>query len=261
MVIMIMRIAIIVSISLIGAIFGHASSIVSNERASLDSMSSAMKAYARTTNAEQITNWTQLQKIFNLAASNHNIQATRGAGYTLENHYDFITQPLPLPKYEGSQILLVRTVPLQDAEGGALFRYLIVRTKDGYVSVIQLHEDKVKEMFENAGVSLPVPKPGLAAVETERLPSAEEIYEQTKPAATPSSSPVAPSGPTPIKNDVILKKPAQSSSPAIISSTPEPLKESHVVEKPKTSILVTIVGGIAVVIIGGVSFLLYRRKH
>jgi hypothetical protein len=148
--------------------FVQADTIVSPEKIALYQLATAIKVYPILHNGQQVATWAQVGEVYNLANANKSLRGK--PAHPLEDHYEFVAHPVPFPRYEGSAVVLVRTVPLQRAEGQAKFRYLIGRTKDGELTATRLSEEEVQAMFQQAKVPLPTPKPGLAAVEIEALP-------------------------------------------------------------------------------------------
>jgi len=168
---------IILTISLLGWQFVHADTVVSPEGAALSQLSTAMKVYTILHNGQQARTWTQLREVFDLDAANKNLRGK--PSYPLEAHYEFLTKQVPLIGYPGSEVVMIRTVPLQRAEGAPKWRYLIGQTKDGDLSATRLPEETVQAMFSQAGVAPPLAKAGLPAVEIEAMPHADEPVEST----------------------------------------------------------------------------------
>ncbi len=98
--------------------------------------------------------------------------------YPIQDHYQFIAQPMSIEDEEGSRVLMIRTVPLEnlsesDEAKRQQWRYLIYKNSTGDILTARLSEEKVQAMLKSAGVTI-TPKPGLPAVETdERIPERE----------------------------------------------------------------------------------------
>lgn len=202
----------ILALVLWGWQFAQATTIVSPERASLGQLATAIKVYLILHNGQRVTSWAEVREIYDLDAANNNLRGK--PAYPLEEHYEFISQQVPFPGYEGSNVVMIRTVPLQRAEGQPKWRYLVGRTKDGDLTATRLSEEEVQAMFQQAGVPLPMPKTGLAAVEIEAMPKLGEpppTDQPAQPSTTPTKHAVAPepmlSGPaTPAPTTVAVAK-------------------------------------------------------
>ena len=145
---------------------------MSTEGAMLYRMTTALKIYPMLHSGQPVKSWAQVREVYDLDAANKNLRGK--PSYPLEDHYEFVAHPVPFPRNEGSEVAMIRTVPLQRAEGQPKWRYLIGRTKDGNLTVTHRSEDEVQTMFRQAGVPLPTPKAGLAAVEIEAMSNLDE---------------------------------------------------------------------------------------
>lgn len=244
------RFCVIISIFTICASM-MASTVVTPESVALSHLSTAIGLYAELHNGELIKNWQRVRGVFNLDDANNTLHKAASAGFPLEDHYEFIAETVSYPGYEGSQILLARTVPLQRAKGKPKFRYIVTRSKDGTTASLHVPEEEVQAMFQKAGVPLPTPKPGLPAVEIEAVPSAEEIYAQVTPAVTVNQLPSSKTNATPAQAAPLLSTPVPIASPS-------PAAKSEAKQLPSSSLIVPLVV-LAVAIIGIVVFLLKRR--
>lgn len=188
-----------------GRQFVRADTIVSSEKIALYQMATAIKVYPILHNGQQVTTWAQVSEVYNLAAANKTLRGK--PAHPLEDHYEFVAQPVPFPRYAGSAVVLVRTVPLQRAEGQPKFRYLIGRTKDDELNATRLPEEEVQAMFQQANVPLPTPKPGLPEVEIEAIlgldgqpssdPGEGADGRSPIPALSPSTLPLIPKASSP----------------------------------------------------------------
>lgn len=178
--------------------------MVSTEAAFLGQMNTAMKVYAARHNGQPVTNWEQLREVFDVDYANKHLRGR--PSHPLEDHYEFVPPGVSVEGFQGSEVILIRTVPLQEAPNRPNWRYLIVRTKGGGMSVTRRSEDEVQAMFQKAGVSLPLPKPGLPPFEMENLPDAPIVPANERPdreanarsgTPDPPAQPPAPKGPTP----------------------------------------------------------------
>ena len=189
--------SLILTINLLAGQFVHADTVVSPEGAALSQLATAMKVYSILHNGQQARTWTQVSNVFDLNATNKNLRSK--PSYPIEDHYEFLSQTVPIPGNEGSEVVMIRTVPLQRAEGQPKWRYLVGRSKEGDLSATRLPEETVQSMFRQAGVPLPSAKARLPEVELEFMPHLNEPIESTpsdrksadvkhSPSAFPSSA-------------------------------------------------------------------------
>jgi len=152
------------------------------ESAAVTALRALIEWHPKVRNGQPLTSWDQAKKIYNVEALNRSLAGL--PVYPLEDHYQFITQPLPLRGEEGSQVLLIRTVPLEkndpDSRKSRQYRYLVYRNSEGKILSIRMPEETVQEMLKKAGVTI-TPKPGLPATETEdRIPETEQMFPRAK---------------------------------------------------------------------------------
>ncbi len=179
------------------------------------------------------TNWNELGQIYNLKALDNNLLGRES--YPLEDHYQFITQPMFLTDMgwsdlNGSQILLIRTVPLEskDAVGTGIQRqrrYVIYQRQNGEIGAISIPEQIVQTMLQKAGITI-TPKAGLPAVEDDEkiipVPPRHLIPNPSLPQlqALNAANQQAPATPSPSE---------VKSQPVPLASVPaEPADESRI---------------------------------
>ena len=199
----------------------HATTVMSPEGATLHQLTVAVELYPQLYNGREIRSWAQVREVFNLDSANKSLRGT--PSYPLEEHYEFIEREVPYPGYEGSRVKMLRVVPLQRADGQPKWRNLVIQTKDGNLTATRMSEEEVQTMFKQAGVPLPNPRPGQAAVEIEAMPKLDEP-PPPQSSATPPVASRAPSTPIPI---VIPRRlspdPAVAESPASVVEHKSPL--------------------------------------
>lgn len=150
---------------------------VTPENIAVGNLASLMAVYPENHNGLQLTGWDQVKAFYNLDAINRSLVGRQS--YPIEDHYQFMNQELPLLGLPGSQILLIRTVPLRKpyelyATKDRQWRYLVYRRSDGEILSSSMSEDAVEKTLQKAGVTI-TPKAGLPAVETdERVSSKDE---------------------------------------------------------------------------------------
>ncbi len=178
------------------------------ESAAIGAVASVMGMYSRKHNGIMPTRWDQIKAYYDVEYLNGNLIGRDG--YPLEDHYQFITQPLPLLRDDEGQVLLIRTVPLGDRKQDPkkplrLKRRLIYQRKTGDLVSIGMDEEKVQAMLKKAGITI-TPKAGLPAVEYDTLPldyvpPAEGTTKthpriwHDPPMKDPPESPAAPTAP------------------------------------------------------------------
>jgi len=155
----------------IGLFSAKADVMSTPEVTAIDAVSVIVGLYAKEHNGQLPVSWDQLRNDIDLEKLNQSLVGW--AAHPIEDHYAFINQPLSLPDSEGSQVLLIRTVPLERGtveEGNRQqWRYLIVRRGDGRTVSVKLPEERVQTMLQKAGITI-TPKAGLPAIESaERL--------------------------------------------------------------------------------------------
>lgn len=206
---------------------------MSSEGAALKQLATAMEVYSRVHKEGQITTWAQASKIFNLNAANRSLRGE--SSNTLESRYEFTVQSVLLPGLDASRVVLIRTVPLQRANGERKWRHLIARSTTGDFTATRRTEEEVQAMFQHAGVPPPRPKDGVPSTEIESMP---DPYEGN---AGNSLEYEARSG-TPTQSEPNRAAPSHNSS---IAQTPR----TRVSQIP---MWVWFVGGIALIVLGTV---------
>jgi len=166
---------------------GVASSLMTPENAVMGGIARAMRMYQIVNQGRLPSNWAQLRQVYNLDEVNRVLEGRQS--YPIEDHYQFITQPLSLPYPVDGRVLMIRTVPLEnllepDPAKRQQWRYLIYQNKKGDILSTRISEKDVQNMINSAGVRI-TPKAGLPAVETdERIPGTE-LTPQPNPADAP----------------------------------------------------------------------------
>lgn len=187
----------------------HADSWMSTEGVMLNRMTTALNIYPALHNGQRAMSWAQIREVYDLEAANKNLRGK--ASYPLQAHYEFINREVPYPGHDGSRVIMLRTVPLQRAEGQPKWRNLVVQTADGQLTATRRSEDEVQAMFRQAGVPLPTAKAGMAAVEIEAMPSLDEPPE-SNPAGGESTNGQRPTPATPTPQTPIVL--SERSAPA-----------------------------------------------
>lgn len=167
----------------VGLFSGKADVMSTPEVTALDAVSVVVELYAKEHNGQPPASWDQLRNDIDLEKLNQSIVGW--AAHPIEDHYAFINQPLSLPDSEGSQVLLIRTVPLERGtvkkDTQQQWRYLIVRRKDGRTVSVKLPEARVQTMLQKAGITI-TPKAGLPAIESAEQLSGAVPQSQPNPA-------------------------------------------------------------------------------
>jgi hypothetical protein len=142
------------------------------EAGKLIGLSRAISIYKTMNHGLLPNNWSDIGPYYHLESVNYDLVGT--SGYPLEDHYQFIAQPMVLPdmglsNLDGSQVLLIRTVPLaskadMDSANPQEWRYVIFQGKDGRISSATLSEKDIQLMLKTAGLTI-TRKAGLPAVE------------------------------------------------------------------------------------------------
>lgn len=157
------------------------------ELMTINALSLAFEGY-KERNGKFPASWEELSRTVNLEKLNRNLRYRQS--YPIQDHYEFVDKAMPFPNEEGilgegSQVLLIRTVPLENLSEPDLskrqqWRYLIVRLKNGETISTRLSEKAVQAMLKRAGVVI-TPKPGLPAVETDDIIPEREPKPQPNP--------------------------------------------------------------------------------
>jgi hypothetical protein len=199
-----------------GSQLAQGTTFVSPERTALGQLATAIKVYPLLHNGQRVTTWAQVREVFDLDAANKSLIGK--PSYPLEAHYEFVNQKVAVPGYEGSEVIMVRTVPLQRAEGEAKWRYLVGQSKDGSMTATRMPEEEVRAMFQQAAVPLPAPRPGLPPVELEVMPKLDEPPPNASAAvdATPTPAAPAPATSVPTATPSVPPQPATS-----VAQTPD----------------------------------------
>lgn len=176
-------------LSLIPFICALASTEVTRESMMLaQQVRRAIQLYLLNNGGRMPERWEHIKKSYSSEYVNRQLnQFTAFQSYSLEDHYQFVTQLMPYIEgghvEDGSQVLLIRTVPL---EGGAQlnpeiknqkrWRYIIYKDSNGNILSSRASESDVKIMLDKSGVRLNR-IPGLPEVETESLlPDKEKTH-------------------------------------------------------------------------------------
>jgi hypothetical protein len=158
------------------------------ETVKLYAVGKMMEDYAFSNQGRMPTSWAQLYEGRNPASMNKMLVGDGVCSF--RDRYHFVTQPMPFRGSsagvpEGSQVLLIRSVPLvkgpQAIQGRQnQRRYLIYGTPNGRAEWTSVSEEEVQSMLTSAGVTL-TPKLGLPAVETE-----ERVSQRATQTANPA---------------------------------------------------------------------------
>lgn len=180
--------------------FASADSLVTPENGAVGGIARAIAIYQTLNNGQTPTSWEQLSRVYSLDKVNENLIGRQS--YPIQDRYQFITQPMSFRGHgevtsEGSQVILIRTVPLEKVVGKDIsqkrqWRYLVVRSKSGEISSVSLPEADVQAMLRASGVII-TPKPSLPAVETDELvvesQTSNTISSSTAEAIQPNRKP------------------------------------------------------------------------
>ncbi len=161
-----------------------ASSFATSEKVEVDNIASVLNIYKVTHNNQFPSKWEQVSEIYDIAKVNKNLNYPQS--YPIEDHYQFVAQPMFLPGAEGSRVLLIRAVPLQasseiDENTDKQWRYVIYSDSKGNVLTTRLSENDVQAMFKKAGVTI-TPKAGLPTVESDEKIQRKEPKPTMNPA-------------------------------------------------------------------------------
>lgn len=163
-----MRQLILLSLAILLGLPAFAAGPETPEHHEISVMRSVIMAYGMM-KGQLPTSWTQIGGFYNLHGVDANLKGRQS--YPIEDHYQFITQPMSLPDAEGSQVLLLRTLPLAHHDEGdkpPRFRYLVYQRNDGKIIFTSLTEQEVQSMLHKSGVTI-TRKAGLPAVEDDEL--------------------------------------------------------------------------------------------
>ena len=226
-----------------------ATTIDTPESAALGNLASVMGMYGLMHEHRLPTTWDQIKEIYDIEYFNQRLIGRQS--YPLQDHYQFITQPLPLIKNDEGQVLLIRTVPLGDrkqdpSKPPQLRRYLIYMQKTGDIVSIGMSEEDVQAMLKKASVTI-TPKPGLPEVEYDTLP-----LDHTQPAEGTTKSRVTLSKNSPEFTGEIT---TQVKQPKVIETTKSTLS---LLSSSKYSLLIWSL--VAIAATAGAAWLLLRKK-
>lgn len=159
--------------------------------------------------------WEELGQIIILETENKAMSGTYG--YRIQDRYQFIAQPMAVPadedlNYLGTQVLLIRTVPLKntrdDTGKTSLQRYLVYQNKAGNILSMNMPEEKVQAMLAKSGVRLISPQGAPATESDEVAPRPEKGASEPDQSDLPGK-PKAPSTiPSPVPRSPVVQTPA-----------------------------------------------------
>lgn len=159
----------------------------------------AMDVYKLVHEGRLPKNWHEISEITNLGEKNEGM--IRRYGYKLEDRYEFITQPMPVYGELGTQVLMIRTLPLKDRKpmldgSYQLYRYIVYQYPSGNISGSWIPEEIVQKTLKTAGVIV-TPKSGLPEFEYDKhpldyVPPADGI-DRLDPVVPPKASSASPS--------------------------------------------------------------------
>lgn len=117
------------------------------------------------------TTWEELSKNFDVNKISSILYKVYG--YRLQDRYQFVKKPYPIYRHgedfdidEDSKVLLVRIIPYKEPSGDdRVLRTFIYQAGEGYISSVELSEEKAQKLFQTYGVTMATP-PGLPAIET-----------------------------------------------------------------------------------------------
>jgi len=155
-----------------------ADTLITPERASVGGIIGCIRMYRWQNNNQMPISWNQLKQTEGIAEKiDHLNKSLIGLqSYPIEDHYQFVTSAMTFEDHgviQGSQVLLIRTVPLAEPDQvggndtGKQYRYLIYQDKEGRINDTRISENDVQSMLKKSGVTI-TPKAGLPAVETEQ---------------------------------------------------------------------------------------------
>lgn len=237
---------------------GFASSLMTPENAEVGGIARAMRMYQTLNQGQLPTNWAQLRQVYNLDVVNSHLVGRQS--YPIEDHYQFITQPLLLSYPVDGRVLMIRTVPLEnlsepDKTQRQRWRYLIYQNKKGDILSKRIAEKEVQNMLNSAGMKI-IPKAGLPAVETdERIPGTEPT-----PQPNPADAAFLTQHPE-LDPSKKASSPASSIRPlASPSPTLQPLLAKHPAPKNEAPLSMAWLYSLAAIILAGLCFIIYRSR-
>ncbi len=143
--------------------------------------------------------WIQISECYELDSQDQ--EMLRRYGYKLKDRYEFITQPMPVYGEPGTQVLMIRTLPLKDRKpmldgSYQLYRYIVYQYPSGNISGSWIPEEIVQKTLKTAGVIV-TPKSGLPEFEYDKhpldyVPPADGI-DRLDPVVPPKASSASPS--------------------------------------------------------------------
>lgn len=149
-----------------------ASILVTADSQTAQNVAMLMMSYREAHGGQLPTTWNQINELIDSDTLNKGM--VMRYGYKIEDRYVFVTQPMSLDEQAGTQVLLIRTIPLQDRKpmlDGKYqrYRYLVYMFPDGSISCGWFTEKSVQKMLNKAGVTI-TPKPGLPEFEYDQRP-------------------------------------------------------------------------------------------